>query len=111
MVYIRKFKRIDLATNIIKMRQSSIYIIRVKRDWNEKIEWCMTYREMICDIMQVKPKYGEMSRSNYKISKHDFRTSKKLIHHPSHGMEPTDWMNGRERPINRGLSEHYKFFI
>ena len=42
----------------------------------------VTYQEVIFDTVRVKPKHGERSRGDCRVSKHDFRALKKLTHRP-----------------------------
>ena len=62
----------------------------------------MTYRKVIHDIVQVKPKYEESSCGDCMVSKEDFQALEKLAHSSSYGMEPMDQVNGRGRSISRG---------
>lgn len=70
----------------------------------------MTYRKVIRAIMRVRTKNREMSCVDCKINKQNFRTSKKLMHRPSHGMERTGRVSGHERYISCGGSGGYKCY-
>ena len=81
---------------------------RVKYVWASVVEGWVIYQEVIRDIVQVKSKHGERSRGDCRFSKHDYRASEKLTHHPSQRMESTDRVNGCGWLINRGRSERYR---
>ena len=44
----------------------------------------------------------KISCGDYKINKQNFQASKKLTHRPSHRMNSTDRVSGRERPFDLG---------
>ena len=72
---------------------------KVKRAWTGVVEGCLTYQEVIRDIMWVKPKYKTLSYGDCRVGKQNFRASKKLMNLPSHGMGPTCQVNRCGRPI------------
>ena len=56
---------------------------------------------------RVKPKHGEMSCGDCRVSKHNFRTLEKLMHRSSDRMGSTDRESERGWPISHGRSERY----
>ena len=49
----------------------------VKRAWDGEVKGWVTYREVILDIVRVRPKHGEKSYGDCKVSKQDFQAFEK----------------------------------
>lgn len=65
---------------------------------------------MIRRTVQVKPKHGEKLSGDWRVSKQDFPTSKKLLHRLSHEMESTGRVSWHGRPISSRRSKRYNNF-
>ena len=58
--------------------------------------------------MRVRPKHGERSGSDCRVSKQNFRDIEKLTHCQSDGKKLTDRESRRGWSINHGRYERYK---
>ena len=70
---------------------------RVKRAWAGVVEGWVTYREVIRDSVRVRPKHGERSGGDCRVSKQWFRSSEKLTDRPlerdgAHGPRERTWV-------------------
>lgn len=85
-------------------RHIFIYNSRVKRHWIEVVKTWVTCREVIRDIIWVRPKHGEnqVVIAESGSVKQDFRAFGKLIHGLFEQDGPTDQESGRGWSINRG---------
>ena len=88
---------------------TSIWNSRVKCDWTGVVEGWMTYRKVIRDIVWVRPKCGERSCDDYKISKQWFRALKNLCTDRWNRIRPTGGVSGCGWSIRCGRSERYKW--
>ena len=99
---------IDLDTHVTKVDLpflSHIHLeLRDKRAWAGVVKWWVTYREVIRDTVRVRPKHGERSCGDCRVSRQDSRALKKLMDRPSDGMGPTCRESRRGWPISRGRS-------
>lgn len=62
------------------------------------------------DFVRMMPKHGTKLCGECKVRKQNFRASKKLMHHSSHGIKPTCRVRGHGRSIGGRRSKHYKWY-
>ena len=70
----------------------------------------MTYWEVICDTVRMRPKHEKISCGDWRVSKQDFRVLK-ITHLQSDVMELTDQGNGLGWLISRGRSGCYNITL